>query len=132
MGVNHIIATPIRLDHAFMGDGDLLPAMLSVRTQIPATHTIAPHSADNVWKIPDSIRRGGSGMYAAYIALHCMGFDHITLAGYDLAGGYFFDPTDIRGESSAHSSLVDHWRNNAGLFKGRTTALSGPLKEILA
>lgn len=126
MGVNSVITTDTPLDHAFMGDGQFLAAYMSPRTTRPITHTIHPHSADIIHRIPDKIRAGGSGLYAAWsMARMC---DRVYLAGYDLGGGYFFDPANSR--RSDHSGLVSVWRDVWSDFEGRVIPLSGPLTEF--
>ena len=131
-GVNSAITTNINIDHAVMGDGDHLEAMLWVRSKgAPATHTISPakSSADYVWDIPREIRTGGSGMYAAWIALHGMGFDKAYMAGFDLHGGYFHDPLNDFGQAAAHEGLRRVWLSTSEMWEAKIIGLSGWMAE---
>jgi hypothetical protein len=125
VGVNHVLCTNMPLQHAVMGDGQWLEGFLAVSTRPrPVTHSIPGKPADFTHEPHD--REGGSGMLAVQVALG-LNDDKVLLLGCDLAGGYFYDPT----RREPHDHLQQIWARNLDWMRGRVTAQSGWLREML-
>lgn len=141
IAINHAgMYLPMPVTHWFSQHANILPLWRTLRRHTQQQkntalllHSDSPHNEiDYQWPHLQELpyRNGTSALAAAIMALE-MGYDRVTMAGTPYDGsGHFYDPPDRTTVFGDFNLEAWEWAQ-ANHFRGRVTAVSGRLVEVL-